>query len=263
MTEYRPNGQIKHKFLASMLLLIYPSLTANAAGWWNHRSVVAVPTGPAVGTVQNAAPYQVFAAPAPYAAPAPQAYSAPAYAPSYSYAPAYSAAPVYPQVTYSAAPVYTPAPAAATPAAFSAPAPNTYDLQRALIEGLKQMQNSPAAAAAAATGTPQGSDLSKIQEDLKKLTESVNKLASAPAAQSAAPLNSAPQAAAPNYTPVFMGYAYPQAAPAAAAPQAAAPQQPAATGTSMQLVPVQLYRQKSFLGWDKLKPVNAYPYGVR
>lgn len=251
MTEYRSNGQIKHKFLASMLLLIYPSLTANAAGWWNHRSVVAVPTGPPVGTVQNAAPYQVFAAPAPYAAPAPQAYSAPAYAPSYSYAPAYSAAPVYPQVTYSAAPVYTPAPAAAAaPAAFSAPAPNMNDLGRQLTEALKQVQ---AAAPAAQAAAPQTNQLT--QDDLNKLREILGK--------AAAPAAAAAQAAAPNYTPVFMGYAYPQTAPAAAAPQAAAPQQPAATGTSMQLVPVQLYRQKSFLGWDKLKPVNAYPYGVR
>ena len=129
------------------------------------------------------------------------------------------------------------------------------DLGRQLTEALKQVQ---AAAPATQAAAPQTNQLT--QDDIIKMREILGK-AAAPGA--AAPQAAAPQAAAPNYTPVFMGYAYPQAAPAAAVPQAAAPQQPAATGTSMQLVPVQLYRQKSFLGWDKLKPVNAYPYGVR
>ena len=248
MTEYRSIGQVRKTLLASLLCLTVPALSAQAGGWWNHKSVVAVPTGPAVGTVQNAAPYQVFAAPAGYSAP--QAYSAPAY----SYAPAYSA-PVYPQVTYgySAAPVFTPAAAApAAAAAYSAPAPNMNDLGRQLTEALKQVQNAQATAPAAQAAAPSTGQLS--QDDINKLREILSR--AAPAA--------APAAATPNYSPVIIGYSYPQ--PAAAAPQATAPQTPAPqapAGNTMQLVPVQLYRQKSFLGWDKLKPVNAYPYGVR
>jgi hypothetical protein len=132
------------------------------------------------------------------------------------------------------------------------------DLGRQLTEALKQVQNAQAAAPAAQAAAPSTGQLS--QDDINKLREILSRAtAAAPAAAAAAPAS-----ATPNYSPVIIGYTYPQ--PAAAAPQATAPQTPAPqapAGNTMQLVPVQLYRQKSFLGWDKLKPVNAYPYGVR
>lgn len=235
---------------------ILPMASVNAGGWWNHRSVVAVPTGGPVGTVTGAAPYQIFTAPA--AAPAvhmPVAQS-PAY--SYSYAAPTYAAPSY--AAPAAAPAYgfwVPMQASAPQGgAYGAAAPqggNNDDLVRELASRLKAA--SPAAAAATPTAqSAAGAPAANLSTD--ELLRELGRRQQA----AAAPAYGAAPAYAPAYAvpaqPVLLGYSY--AAPAAA-PQYA---QPAQAGT-MSLVPVQLYKQKNILGHEKLKSVSVYPYGVR
>ena len=151
--------------------------------------------------------------------------------------------------------------AAAAPqagAAFGATAPQqgnpNDDLVRELANRLRSAAPAPAAAAQAAQSPAASAANLSTDELLRELGRRQQAAAYlAPSAYSAAPAYSAPA------QPVILGYSY--AAPAAAAaPQATVA--PQAAGT-MSLVPVQLYKQKSFLGVDKLKPVSVYPYGVR
>ncbi|RLT12886.1 MAG: hypothetical protein DWI24_05365 [Planctomycetota bacterium] len=242
-------------FSAVILSLVSPITCANAGGWWNHRSVVAVPTGPSVGTVTGAAPYQIYTGPAVASSAPVQAYS---YAPAVTYS-----APVA-NYTYGVSMPMTLVPATAPSTqtnAFSASSPqssgNTQndDLVRELASRLR---SSAAPAAAAAPSAASNDDL--VRELSSRLRS---------AAPSAAPQQPTYGSAAPAqqaYTPVLVGYTYAAPAVAAsAAPQiqaAAAPQQQQQQ-SGMSLVPVQLYKQKSFLGHDKLRPVSVYPYGAR
>ncbi len=245
-------------FSAVILSLVSPITVANAGGWWNHRSVVAVPTGPSVGTVTGAAPYQIYTGPAVASSAPVQAYS---YAPAVTYS-----APVA-NYTYGVSMPMTLIPATAPPTqpnSFSASSPqssgNTQndDLVRELASRLR---SSAAPAAAAASAAPSAASNDDLVRELSSRLRS--------AAPSAAPQQPTYGAAAPvqqAYTPVLVGYTYAAPAVAAsAAPQiqaAAAPQQQQQQ-SGMSLVPVQLYKQKSFLGHDKLRPVSVYPYGAR
>lgn len=245
----------------SMMFLVLPVSVANAGGWWNHRSVVAVPTGPSVGTVTGAAPYQIFTGPAVASAPAVTFHQ------GYSYAPAavYSA----PVQAYSYGlmmPVGMTAPAGAP--VTNAFAANGYtatgnsqndDLVRELANRLRTTV--PSAAAGTAQSAASASTLSDAQ-----LLQELGRRNLAPSAAAATNQQPAygyaatqPQQA---YTPVLVGYSYAVPAPAHAAPQMQAAQT-VTQQPGMSLVPVQLYKQKSFLGHEKLKPVSVYPYGVR
>lgn len=227
-----------------------PLSSAMAGGWWNHRSVVAVPTGGPVGTVTGAAPYQIFTAPA--AAPVAQSpvysYAAPAYS-----APAYSA----PATAYG---VWVPMQAAAPQQApaFGAAAPQQGNSNDDLVRELANRLKSAAPAAAAPAAQSPAASAAAANLSTEELLRELGRRQQA-AAYSAAPANSAAPAYSAPAQPVIIGYSYAAPAPAAVPQATVAPQ---AAGT-MSLVPVQLYKQKSFLGIDKLKPVSVYPYGVR
>ncbi|MFM1801425.1 MAG: hypothetical protein RJA81_777 [Planctomycetota bacterium] len=232
--------------ISCMMVLFSIQTSANANGWWNHKSVVAIPTGPSVGTVQGAAPYQLFTAPTSptpgysYSNSPPANYGIPAYAPAMIYAMPYGG--------------YGNSAASQQSNAFSAIPQNAYgDLGKQIADAIRQSQSqAPTAQSTANNGlTPE--EVAKLRELLQKATS-----------QQGFAVGQAPPAPA-SYVPVFIGYGQPtlpqQAIPTQqqAAPPALAP---ASVGT-MSLVPVQLYRQKSFLGHDKLKPVRVYPYGIR
>lgn len=268
--RFRRGWRTKKAGLFAMLALS-PVSTVDAGGWWNHKSIVAVPTGPAVGTVTGAAPYQIFAAPA--AAPAVSYAPAMSYAPQVSYAPAMSYAPA---VSYAPAmtnapstPAYgmmIPVPVSGAQNAFSAAPPATDDLTRKLTEYLK------AQAPAAASSQADDAYYARLG---RMFAASMAAQAPAPSVPHAMPAYSLmPQATPVAMTPVIVGYSYSAPQPQQPAYATATAQQPAQPAVvqqqvvqqpaqTMSLVPVQLYRQKSFLGHEKLKPLTVYPYGVR
>ena len=241
-----------------MMSLVHPITVVNAGGWWNHRSVVAVPTGPSVGTVTGAAPFQIFTGPAAASAPAvtsPQGYS-------YAAPTAVYSAPVQPYSYGVMMPVgIAPTTAASAPNAFAATGNSQNDdLVRELANRLRSAP--PNAASAPAQSAAPASSLT----DAQLLQEIGRRNLGGPAPVATSPQQAygytAPQPQQQAYTPVLVGYSYAAPAPTSAAPQMqavpAVAQQP-----GMSLVPVQLYKQKSFLGHEKLRPVSVYPYGVR
>ena len=241
-----------------MMSLVHPITVVNAGGWWNHRSVVAVPTGPSVGTVTGAAPFQIFTGSAVASVPAvtsPQGYS-------YAAPTAVYSAPVQPYSYGVMMPVgIAPTTAASAPNAFAATGNSQNDdLVRELANRLRSAP--PNAASAPAQSAASASSLT----DPQLLQEIGRRNLAGPAPVATSPQQAygytAPQPQQQAYTPVLVGYSY-----AAPAPTSAAPQMQAVQGVAQQpgmsLVPVQLYKQKSFLGHEKLRPVSVYPYGVR
>lgn len=240
ITEFR---SLRIKFVALSFGALLPFSPVQAGGWWNHKSVVAVPIGQPVGTVQGAAPYQIFTAPA--------AQQAITYAPAYSYAPAAN----YAVPQYSSAPMYGFTVPAPIQPQFTAPANGYQDLGKQIADAIRQGQASAAASSQSAASTSQLS-----ADEIGQLRDLIKRQSAAPAQSAATPAAQAPQQAV-QYVPVLVGYSQPTTTPQYTVPQQmfTAP----AAATTMSLVPVQLYRQKNFLGMEKLKPVNVYPYGVR
>lgn len=246
-------GSLRVRFMFLSLGILAPFSPVHAGGWWNHKSVVAMPIGPSVGTVQGAAPYQIFsapsAAPAVYSAPSVSFYSAPVA----NYSPvSYSPVMIYGAV----APQNTNAQGVSSQNAFAAPQANSYaDLGKQLADSIRQNLASANAQSAAPANGLTADEVAKLRDLLQRVS----------APQTAAPATQM-STVQPAYVPVVIGFTQPSNAVAQPTMQQyAAPQQAVvpATSATMSLVPVQLYRQKNFLGHEKLKPVRVYPYGVR
>jgi hypothetical protein len=178
----------------------------------------------------------------------------------------------------------------------SAAAPNYAAQADEMKKRFSDFLNAQEPAAAAASSKSDDENFAKLGRMFAASMAAQASAASSQPAMSFAPqmsyapqMSFAPQmqAVPVQMTPVVVGYSYSAPAPAAAVPQASfasSQQMPAAATTqqayyaqqqviqqpvvqqpaaTMSLVPVQLYRQKSFLGHEKLKPVSVYPYGIR